>query len=164
MKRTLFFLCFLTHSLFSSDDIQGYWKTVNEEGLAQTIIAIYQYEGLCYGRIMAIFNKDGSIEESIYHPIQRAPGVIGQPYYCGLDIIWFLQQMGPKFKGKILDPQKGDIYASEVWIDKGDLIVRGKLLFFGRSQRWFALNAKDIPANFTLPDLNTLVPSIPVPK
>ncbi len=163
MKKFLFFLCTFCNFLFASG-IEGFWKTVNEEGVAQTIIAIYEYEGQYYGRIIAIFNENGTLEETIKHPIQRAPGVVGNPYYCGLDIIWYLQQLGSKFKGKILDPQKGDVYAAEVWTDKGDLVVRGKLLFFGRSQKWFPLTAKDLPSNFQLPDLNTLVPDIPTPK
>ncbi len=163
MKKFIFYSLFLCNFLLAQD-IQGFWKTVNEEGVAQTIIAIYEYDGLYYGRIIAIYNQNGTLEESIFHPIQRAPGVIGDPYYCGLDIIWYLQQLGSKFKGKILDPQKGDVYAAEVWLDKGDLVVRGKLLFFGRSQKWFSVSSKDLPINFKLPNLNSLVPDIPTPK
>lgn len=163
--KQFFFLCsLLTSLLWATDDIQGYWKTVNEDGVVQTVVAIYEYEGLYYGRIIAIFNEDGSLKESIYRPKERAPGVIGNPFYCGLDFIWFLQQIGPKFKGKILDPQKGDIYASELWTDRGDLIVRGKLLMFGKSFRWLPLGAKDLPKNFKLPNLKSLTPSIPTPK
>lgn len=160
MRRYWIFLLLFFSPLWASDDIRGFWKTVNEEGVVQTVVAIYEYDGLYYGRIIAIFNPDGSLKESIYHPIERAPGMVGEPFYCGLDFILFLQQVGFKFKGKILDPQKGDIYTSELWIDGQDLIVRGKLLMFGKSFRWLALRPQDLPSNFKLPDLSTLKPNI----
>ena len=73
---------------------------------------------------------------------------------------------GVKFKGKILDPEKGNVYNSELWIDKnGNLVVRGKLLMFGRSQTWIAADGEsDFPKDFKKPNLMELVPSIPEVK
>ena len=154
-------LLFLANLLNAAEDIRGFWKTVNEDGVAQCIIAVYSYEGLCYGRIIATFNDEGKIDDSIYHPVKRAPGLAGEPFYSGLDIIWYLQDVGSKFKGKILDPEHGDVYKSELWVEGDSLIVRGKLFVFGRSQRWFAVTKEDIPKDFKLPDTKTFVPSIP---
>jgi len=162
MKYTILFSLFYLHlSLFAADDIRGFWKTVNEEGEAQCIIAIYAYQGLGYGRIIATFGDNGTIDDSIYHPVKRAPGVVGSPFYSGLDIIWDLIDSGSKFKGKILDPEHGSVYKSELWTEGDTLIVRGKLLMFGRSQQWFAVIQKDLPKGFKLPNLQELVPSIP---
>lgn len=155
----IFSLMFL--HLSGAEDIRGFWKTVNEEGIAQSIIAIYEYEGLCYGRIIASFGEDGKIDDSIYKPVKRAPGLMGNPFYSGLDIIWFLEDAGSKFKGKILDPEHGDVYKSELWVEGNTLMVRGKLFIFGRSQRWFQVVKEDLPTGFQLPDLKTLIPSIP---
>ena len=165
-QMTKFFLSFLliSKTLFALEDIQGFWKTVNEEGIAQCIIAVYEYEGLRYGRIIATYGADGKIQDSIYHPIERAPGVVGDLFYSGLDIIWDLAPAAWVFKGLILDPEHGKVYKSELWVDKGDLIVRGKLLMFGRNQTWFAVTPQDIPAGFKLPDTKTFVPSIPKTK
>lgn len=164
MKNILFRLFFLFTSClgFAADDIQGFWKTVNEDGVAQCIIAVYQYDDLCYGRIIATFNEEGKIDDSIYKPMKRSPGLEGNPYYSGLDIIWDLKDSGSKFKGKILDPQKGNVYNSELWVQDGALIVRGKFLFFGRSQEWLPVASSDFPKDFKVPDLKKLVPSIPV--
>jgi hypothetical protein len=167
MSCKIFFCLFLllTAVVFGSDDIGGFWKTVNEEGVSQCIIAVYDYEGVYYGRIIGSFDEKGVMIDTIYKPIKRAPGVIGEPFYSGLDIIWGLVDAGVKFKGKILDPEKGNIYNSELWIDKnGNLVVRGKLLMFGRSQTWIAAEESDFPKNFKKPDLTTLVPSIPEVK
>ncbi len=109
MRRWIVVLCILAAILpgFSTEDISGFWKTVNEEGKPQSIIAVYEYDDTHYGRLIAAYNDEGLIDDSIYHPKARAPGVVGDPFYCGLDIIWGLIDSGVKFKGKILDPQKG---------------------------------------------------------
>lgn len=160
-KFLLLFLCFARLG-FSADDISGFWKSVNEQGEAQCIFAVYEYDGLYYGRIIGIYNETGVMDDTIYAPQKKAPGVIGTPFYCGLDIIWGLMDAGVKYKGKILDPQKGNIYNSELWINgDGDLVVRGKYLMFGRNQIWPAALDSDFPKDFKKPDLSTIVPTVP---
>jgi uncharacterized protein (DUF2147 family) len=155
----------LATATFAADDITGFWKVVSDEGVAQCIVAVYEYEDVYYGRIIGSFDAKGIMDDSIYKPVKRAPGVIGEPFYSGLDFIWGLVDSGMKFKGKILDPEKGNIYNSELWIDKdGNLVVRGKLLMFGRSQTWPAAEESDFPKDFQKPDLTALVPAIPEVK
>ncbi len=162
MRHFVFFGLFLANFAFGAEDISGFWKTVNEEGKAQCIIAVYEYDDICYGRIIGTFDDTGQMDDSIYTPKKRAPGVLGNPFYSGLDIIWGLVDVGVKFRGKILDPEKGNIYNSELWVDSdGNLIVRGKLFFFGRSQKWFAAMDEDFPKNFKKPDLFEIIPELP---
>lgn len=162
-----FFCLFFVWSSFfcnqaTAEDITGFWKSINEEtGKAQCIVAIYEYDDKYYGRIIGTFDDDQKLTETIYAPKERAPGVIGRPFYCGLDIIWDLIDNGISYKGKILDPQKGNVYNSELWIEKGNLVVRGKLLFFGRNQTWVAASNADFPKGFKKPSLEALVPVIP---
>lgn len=162
--KTLVAMLLIFSSVWTAESIEGFWKTVNEEGIAQAIIAVYKYEDLCYGRIIATYGENGKIDDSIYHPSKRAPGVVGDPFYSGLDIIWYLEETQWSFKGKILDPEHGKVYRAELWTDAGNLIVRGKLLMFGRNQTWYAVQKEDIPVGFELPNLNSLVPSIPETK
>ncbi len=164
MMKRLLPLVLLLNSLTAAESIQGFWKTVNEEGVTQAIIAVYKYADLCYGRIIATYGDNGKIDDSIYHPSKRAPGVVGDPFYSGLDIIWYLEESQWSFKGQILDPEHGKVYRAELWTDAGNLIVRGKLLIFGRNQTWYAVKKEDIPVGFELPDLNSLVPAIPKTK
>lgn len=163
MKIFAFFLLF-SHALMAADSIEGFWKTVNEDGVAQCIIAVYEYGGKCYGRIIATYGEDGKIDDSIYTPSKRAPGVVGDPFYSGLDIIWDLLESKWAHKGFILDPEHGKVYKAELWTDAGNLIVRGKLLMFGRNQTWYPVTKEDIPVGFKLPDPKTFVPSIPETK
>jgi uncharacterized protein (DUF2147 family) len=165
MKRFALAAIAAAGMLFSADDIAGFWKTISDEtGKPQCVIAVYEYDGLYYGRIIGTYNDEGKMTDSIYKPDKRAPGVVGNPFYSGLDIIWDLQDAGNKFKGKILDPEKGNVYNSELWIDNGNLIVRGKLLIFGRSQEWLPAAKSDFPRGFKMPNLNKLVPSVPEVK
>lgn len=162
MKKTLFlslFVFLICCDVFCADDILGFWKTIDENtGKAQSIIAIYEYQGRYYGRIMATYNENGRIKDSIYHPVERAPGVIGNPFYSGLDIIWNLRNKENKFlDGKILDPQKGKVYGAELWRKNDQLVVRGKLWIFGRSQVWQPV----ADSEFKKPDLRKFVPQIP---
>jgi hypothetical protein len=161
--KCFFFLALASQLLLqAAEDIRGFWKVVNDEGLNRCVVAVYPYQGLYFGRIIATYDDQGALEESIYKPIKRAPGLSHEPYYCGLDFIWNLADSGSVFKGKILDPEHGDVYRAELWRDGDDLMVRGKLLIFGRTQRWFPLEATDLPKDFKKPDLNALKPSIPV--
>jgi uncharacterized protein (DUF2147 family) len=157
----LVLIAFFIGSL-GADEIIGFWKSINDEtGKAQCIVGIYEYDGKFYGRIIGTFDDDQKLNETIYAPKERAPGVIGNPFYCGLDIIWDLVDNGISYKGKILDPQKGNVYNSEVWLEKGKLIVRGKLLFLGRNQQWVPAANTDFPQGFKKPNLGALVPVIP---
>lgn len=161
LKILLSILCFST--FLSAEGIVGFWKSVDENsGNPQSVVAIYEHEGKYYGRIVVTFNEDGSFEDSIMDPKNRAPGVKGNPYYSGLDIIWGLQPDGTKYTGgEIMDPEKGRIYDVKIWPEGEDLIVRGELLFIGRNQTWPPAEADDFPEGFQKPDLKTLVPVIP---
>lgn len=157
----LFILTFFS-GLFA-ESIGGFWKSIDEEsGKARSLVAVYEYEGKYYGRIIGTFDDNGNkIDETIYSPKSRAPGVVGDPYYCGLDFIWDLKPKGYKYKGKIMDPREGKVYTAELWVADDKLIVRGELFIFGRNQTWLLAEDRDYPKGFKLPDVSTFVPVIP---
>lgn len=165
LSLNLFFILVCCQAI-AMDDISGFWKTVDENtGRAQSIIAIYEYQGKYYGRLVGTYDENGNIKDSIYNPKERAPGVLGNPFYAGLDIIWNLQNNGNKLtNGKILDPEKGKIYGAEMWLKNGQLVVRGKILFFGRNQTWLAVADDEFKGSFKKPNLRTFVPSVPQVK
>lgn len=162
LLSSLFFLLVLSHG-FAADGVIGFWKTIDEHsGKARSVVAIYGFNGKYYGRIIGTYDDNGNIKDSIYDPKERAPGVIGNPYYSGLDIIWDLKSDGQKYtNGEILDPQKGRIYGAELWNKDGKLVVRGKILFFGRNQTWIPVADNEFNDKFKKPDLYSFVPSIP---
>jgi len=160
IKKTLFLI--LLWSALAAEGIGGFWKSINEEtGKAQCVVAIYPYQGRYYGRMIGTFDDNGKMKDDIYHPKERAPGVWGNPYYCGMDFIWDLSQRGDEYSGRILDPEEGSVYNVSLWVEKGKLIVEGKLMFFSRSQTWVPATKSDFPRGFKMPNVKDFVPLIP---
>jgi uncharacterized protein (DUF2147 family) len=146
-------------------DITGFWKSYNEKTLKPEImVAIYPYQGKYYGRIVGIYNKKGEIKETLTERKNRAPGIVGEPFYCGLDLIYDLKNKGSTFNGKIVDPEKGNVYSAELWRDKEDLIVRGKLFIFGKNLTWYPAKEEDFSEFFPKPNVSQFVPVIPKTK
>jgi uncharacterized protein (DUF2147 family) len=161
--RALLVLVALTTQLISQD-IAGFWKSIDPQTQRpECVLAIYPYQGKYYGRIIGSYNKEGEMVDTIYTPKDRAPGVQGNPYYSGLDFIWWLREDGNSehYSGRIMDPRKGKVYASELWVENGNLIVRGKVLFFGQNRIWYPVQDSDLPKGFKKPDTATFVPIIP---
>ncbi len=134
-----------------ANGIAGLWTTVDDETKEKkSVVRIYQHEGKYYGRIVELFkNKDAKAK------------LPGEPKILGLDIIWNMKEDGAKFKGgKILDPKKGKVYSCEIWRDGANLIVRGKIAFFGRNQTWLPYKNEKSLIDVATP----LVPKIPSVK
>ncbi len=164
-------LCALISFLFlvcsaSAKEIYGFWKSYDEDtGMPQCVIGVYEYEGMSYARIIGSFNDEGKMFDTIYEPKVRAPGIVGEPYYSGLDLIYNLFNTGYIYKGKVVDPKKGNEYNAEVWVDEnGNFILRGKLFIFGRSKAWVPAEPADFPKGFKMPDMKKFVPKIPQVK
>ncbi|MBU6383381.1 MAG: DUF2147 domain-containing protein [Verrucomicrobia bacterium] len=151
----------LLSTLFASDDIGGFWKSLKDDGSPQCVFGVYEYKGLYYGRIIGTYDDEGKMNDTIYDPKGRADGVVGQPHTCGLDIIYNLYNAGATYDGTILDPSKGKTYNCSLWRQGEDLIVRGKLFIFGRNITWYPTTKDDFPKGFKMPDMKKFVPSIP---
>jgi len=165
MKLFLFSLLF-TFSVLAAD-IVGFWKTIDDATKkAQSVVAVYPYKGKYYGRIVATYDEHtGELKDTIYTPDERAPGVVGDPHYAGLDLIYNLVPKDHKFVGNIIDPQKGKEYGAELWVNKkGNLIVRGKILIFGRNQEWLPFHENEFTQEFPKPDVVAFVPVVPKVK
>jgi uncharacterized protein (DUF2147 family) len=143
-----------------AEDVRGFWQTVDKKTkLPTSVIAVYPYKGKYYGRIIATYNKSGGIEETVEHPQSRAPGVVGNPYYCGLDFIWGCAPDGKGlYKGSVLDPRDGSKYRAKLWRERGNLILRGELLMFGRNEVLFRFPTEKFNEYFVQPDLSAFVP------
>lgn len=135
----------------------GFYQTIDDKtDMPKSIVALYTYDdGALAGRIVALYNTDGKIAETIANPVRVASRVDGAPHFAGLDIIWKMHANGDKYTGgKIMDPQSGRVYSSVIWNgDDGKLNVRGKIGPIGRTQYWNAITSHDLPAE--LQDLNT---------
>jgi uncharacterized protein (DUF2147 family) len=169
-KKYLVSLCLLlcvSLKIQADDDVTGFWQTIDKKtDLPSSVIAIYPYQGKYYGRIVATYDKEGNISETIYNPKTRAPGVVGEPYYCGLDIVYDAKPSGDgdRYKGYVIDPRKGKVYHAQIWNRDGDLILRGELFIFGKNVVWPPFPESDFSEKFKKPDLTTFVPVVPEVK
>jgi hypothetical protein len=166
----LVMLLLFTSMAAAQQDVTGFWKTIDDEtGKAKSVIALYTLQGKLYGRVIMSYEDDGStIKDDIYRQKVRSPFLAGNPPFAGLDMIWDLTwDAGKKIwrNGSIMDPgsetNKPKIYASEIWLDGGKLIVRGKIAFIGRNQTWLRFDKKDFPAGINAPDYTSFKPTIP---
>ena len=156
-----------------ADGLVGLWQaTDRSDENPGCVVLFYKYEptDLFYGRIVATYDAaSGKIDEVLgttgaTEPKKRAPGVDGEPLYCGLDMIWDLTEDGNTYDGsdaRILDPEKGKTYRVELEVDGDRLSVTGKLLVFSGTHTWRRLKPADVPG-FKMP--KDLVPNIPEVK
>ena len=172
MNRSILFaliLCILAPALLlAADDVTGLWMGIDDEtGDPNTISMLYMYHGELYGRILVTYDDEnpGRVKDTYLNPVARAELLVGNPPYAGLDFIWGLTDQGRRWgRGKIMDPKKGKIYASEIWLEGGDLILRGKIGPIGRNQTWKRVADADLPPGFVVPDPSEIVPRIPQVK
>mgnify|MGYP001274692742 CR=1 FL=1 len=127
---------FMSQSLLAADSPLGYWKTINEEtNKPAFIVEIYEKDNVVYGKILK--SLDGAPQ-----------GVCGacegdkkdQPIE-GMVSMWGMKKDGEEYAdGKILDVKDGKIYTSKIWVEEGNLKVRGYILFLYRTQTWLRLS------------------------
>src|SRR5579871_1263218 len=106
-----------------SQGITGLWKSRDQHSdKARALVAIYKYQDKYYGRILATYDDEGKIKDTILKKKETAPGVVGNPPYCGMDFIYNIEEEedigeeNVKYKGKIIDPEKGEVYKAKFWI------------------------------------------------
>ncbi|MBR5625422.1 MAG: DUF2147 domain-containing protein [Alphaproteobacteria bacterium] len=147
----------------------GFYQTIDDEiNAPKSIVALYEYKDgddiELAGRIVALYNTDGTISETLSNPQRIADKVAGSPKMVGLDIIWNMEwdDEDKKYEdGKIMDPKSGKIYSSVMWQDNPETLnVRGKIGPFGRTQKWNVLKQTDLPSDLQNIDATEWKPNI----
>ncbi|MCH9691240.1 MAG: DUF2147 domain-containing protein [Gammaproteobacteria bacterium] len=136
MHKLLIVACTLLFAQMALADILGKWKTIDDEtGQPQSIVEIYQKDGKYFGRVVKTLKKSGN-------PVcEKCPGERKGKAILSMDIITDMVKKGDVYEsGQILDPTKGKIYDCKVWEKDGNLMVRGYVGFFFRTQTWLRAN------------------------
>jgi uncharacterized protein (DUF2147 family) len=124
---------------FKTDDVLGKWNTIDDETERnKSVVERYKEGDKLYGKIIELFrlpdeDPDPVCDECDEDDPRYNQKVNGMVILEGLE--WDDDQWDD---GKILDPKNGKIYSCKLWIEDGDLQVRGYLgfSFIGRSQTW----------------------------
>lgn len=169
-----YLLFILTLALFSCSTkmqpqgITGLWKSRDPHSdKPRSLVAVYKYQDMYYGRMIATYDEEGKIKDTILTQTSKASGVVGHPPYCGMDFIYNVKQESAdgqpedKYRGKIIDPEKGKVYNAEFWLEGDILIVRGELWIFGKNIPWQKASKKDLPKGFSMGDIKDFVPVVP---
>ncbi len=122
--------------------ISGFWNLTDLlSGKLSSIVFIYEHDGLFYGRMVAIYDDDEKLSDTIENCSQKAKGISGNPPLCSFDFIYglrFDKSKGKYTNGTILDPDSGGRYKCEAWYspEKDELNVSGKVAIFGMTMHW----------------------------
>ena len=113
--------------------------------------------------MLATYDDDGKIKDTILEKKDKATGVVGNPPYCGMDFVYDVkkEEGNDKYKGKIIDPEKGKVYDAELWLEGDDLILRGEIWIFGKNIPWHKASINDLPKGFSMGDIKKFVPVVP---
>ena len=133
----VFSLCAVAVSFAQDTSIVGKWKTIDDEtNEPKSIVQIYEKDGRYFGQITELFRKPGEDPDPVCDKCPNDDVRKDQPMK-GMVILKDLVQDGDKYKdGTILDPKKGKIYNCKVWIEDGELKLRGYIAFLFRTQTW----------------------------
>lgn len=134
MKLTFLLLLF-ANATFGQIPVVGRWKTVDDaSGEVKAIVELSEVHGAVNGRIVRIFNKEHP------DPICEACDEDDDRYrqkIVGMEIIRGLVRENDGYGGgHILDPENGRVYRCRVWVEDGNLMVRGYWGPFYRTQIW----------------------------
>ncbi|MEM9897449.1 MAG: DUF2147 domain-containing protein [Bacteroidota bacterium] len=139
MKKTFAFILsiLILFPVLSQTDLIGKWKTVDDEtGEIKSVVEIYERGGKYFGKIVKLLLKPSDDPDPV---CTACEGENFGKKILGMEIITNLsykESTDELVKGKILDPETGSVYDCKIWLEDGNLKLRGYLLFFYRTQTW----------------------------
>lgn len=130
-------LCYMSVAMAKEASIVGQWKTIDDKtNQPKSIVQIYQKGGKYFGKITKLYRQKGEDPNPLCDKCKDGDPRKGKPVK-GMVILNDLVKKGDKYAdGKILDPKNGKVYTCELWLENGELKVRGYIGFFFRTQTW----------------------------
>ncbi|AMR43280.1 DUF2147 domain-containing protein [Elizabethkingia anophelis] len=140
MKKIIFSLVAVFFSVLSYAQIEGKWKTIDDEtGKPKSIVEIFKKsDGKYYGKVIQLLIKPADPNCSGCKDDRKDKPILG------MEVIRGLSKDGSEFtKGTITDPKNGKTYKCTIKKEGEDkLNVRGYIGFsaLGRSQTWYKVD------------------------
>lgn len=122
-------LCLTAHA----QDITGRWVTIDDNtGKRRSVVQIDVVNGKAVGRIVEIFDRTKADKTCDACTDDRKGKKV-----LGMEIIRDMVKDDDEWDdGTIVDPDNGKIYDCKLWVEDGELQVRGYVAFFFRTQTW----------------------------
>ena len=133
----LFFIMATLSTQAQISQIVGDWKTVDDKtGEKRSIVTIYKgSDGLYYGKVSKLL-----MYQELHPKCEACQGEDKNAPVEGLVIIRGMKaEDGQLVGGKVLDPESGKFYYGKIYLQNGNLVLRGSLDkrgFLGRNQTW----------------------------
>lgn len=140
MKNVLILILLLVSIVemtLAQDPIIGKWKTIDDDtNKARSVVEIYKKGDLYYGKVVDMFLEPHEDPDPVCDDCDE-----DDPRYMqktlGMEILKGAKKDGDEYvDGKILDPENGTVYKCKLWLEDGDLKLRGYVAFFYRTQTW----------------------------
>ncbi len=142
---------------FAADPAIGFWKSIDDtSGEVTAGWEVYEENGVLYGKILKVVGQPAdALATACEGPYKNFPvsgdtskmTLINTPWIYGL----VNKGEGKWRNGRIIDPENGKDYASEITFHKAGgkykvntLEMRGKIGPFGRSQFWQTSTREEI--------------------
>lgn len=140
MRTLLILLLFITMTGYGQA-IVGKWKTIDDaSGKEKSIVEIFEKGDKVHGRIIKIFPEPGEDPDPVCDQCEENDPRFRKKI-IGMEIITSMEpESGEYANGEILDPENGKVYRCKLWMEDGDLKVRGYWGPFYRTQTWKRTN------------------------
>jgi uncharacterized protein (DUF2147 family) len=142
-------LLLLASASWAQDPVLGQWHTIDDEtNEVKSLVTLSVAEdGTIVGVITKILKEKEEGEDGLCH---KCEGDMKDQPIEGMKFMWGFKKIaeGQWEKGKLLDPESGDVYSGNINItdDPAKLDIRGYvgISLFGRSQTWNKVEAAQI--------------------
>ncbi|HYG01088.1 MAG TPA: DUF2147 domain-containing protein [Chryseosolibacter sp.] len=135
LTATILLLCIST--TLAAQSVIGKWKTIDDEtGEEKSVVEIYSKNDKVYGKVIKLFRKPGEDPDPVCDDCEEDDPRFRKKI-IGMDIILDMEASDGEYSGgTILDPANGKVYKCKLWVEDGELQVRGYWGPFFRTQTW----------------------------
>lgn len=132
---------FFTQTGFAQ--IVGQWTSIDDNsGQPRSVIEIVERSSKFFGRVIKIHFKPGEPSNPVCDKCEESDPRFKKSV-IGMEILEGLVKEGSEFGGgNILDPENGKVYRCKLWLENGELKVRGYWGPFFRTQTWKPLTTR----------------------
>ncbi len=130
-----FVILLFSLGLASQNTVFGKWKTIDDNtGKPKSIVEIYESNGKVYGKVIQLFRPANEDQDP---SCIKCSGNKYNKKIIGLNVLENMTKSGDSYaNGTITDPENGKEYSCKMWIEGGDLKLRGYWGFLYRTQTW----------------------------
>jgi uncharacterized protein (DUF2147 family) len=117
--------------------VTGSWKTIDDEtGKEKSVVEIFERNGLVYGKIVKLYPTPGEPSDPVCDACDPEDARYKKKI-IGMEILMDMKKSGSEYAdGTVLYPKNGKVYTCKIWLENGDLKIRGYWGPFFRTQTW----------------------------